>query len=62
MAIFEMEIPDKKIQEMLHGDRGIEVLLEPVLNQILQAEMTDYLGADPGGDSCNRTPAFLSSL
>ena len=24
------------------------VLLEPVLNQILQAEMADYLGAEPG--------------
>jgi len=44
MAILEMEIPDEKIQEMLQGDRGIEVLLEPILNQILQAEMTDYLG------------------
>ena len=43
-----MEIPDEKIQAMLQGDRGIEVLLEPILNQILQAEMTDYLGAKPG--------------
>jgi len=48
MAILEMEISDEKIQEMLQGDRGVEVLLEPILNQILQAEMTDYLGAEPG--------------
>jgi len=47
MAILEMEIPDEKIQEMLQGDRGIEVLLEPILNQILQAEMTEHLGAGP---------------
>ena len=43
MAILEMEIPDAKIQAMLRGDRGIEVLLEPILNQILQAEMTEHL-------------------
>ena len=48
MATLQMEIPDEKIQAMLQGDRGIEVLLEPILNQILQAEMTDYLGAKPG--------------
>ena len=47
MATFEMEIPDEKIQEMLQGDRGIEVLLEPILNQILQSEMTEHLGAGP---------------
>lgn len=45
MATFEMRIPDEKIQEMLQGDRGMEVLLEPILNQILQAEMTDHLQA-----------------
>jgi len=28
----------------------MEVLLEPILNQILQAEMTDYLGA---GNPCD---------
>jgi transposase-like protein len=48
MATLEMEIPDEKIQAMLRGDSGIEVLLEPILNQILQAEMTDYLRAEPG--------------
>jgi len=47
MATLEMEIPDEKIQEMLQGDRGIEVLLEPILNQILQSEMTEHLGAGP---------------
>ena len=48
MATFEITIDDEKIQELLHGDRGMAVLLEPILNQILQAEMTDYLGAAPG--------------
>ncbi|MCS4034550.1 transposase-like protein [Salinibacter ruber] len=40
-------IDDEKIQELLHGDRGMAALLEPILNQILQAEMTDHLGASP---------------
>ena len=48
MATFEITIDEEKIQELLHGDRGMAVLLEPILNQILQAEMTDYLGAAPG--------------
>ena len=48
MAPFEISIDDEKIQELLEGDRGMAVLLEPVLNQILQAEMTDHLGAEPG--------------
>jgi len=48
MATFEITIDDEKIQELLRGDRGIAALLEPILNQILQAEMTDYLGAEPG--------------
>jgi len=48
MATFEITIDDEKIQELLQGDRGMAVLLEPILNQILQAEMTDHLGAEPG--------------
>jgi len=47
MATFEITIDDEKIQDLLHGDRGLAALLEPVLNQILQAEMTDHLGAEP---------------
>ena len=47
MATFEITIDDEKIQELLHGDRGMAALLEPILNQILQAEMTEHLGAGP---------------
>lgn len=45
MATCEITIPDKKIQEVLQRDRGMAALLEPIQNQILQAEMTDHLGA-----------------
>ncbi|WP_198598615.1 IS256 family transposase [Salinibacter altiplanensis] len=47
MATFEISIDDEKIQELLRGDRGMAALLEPILNQILQAEMTFCLGASP---------------
>jgi len=47
MATIEIEIDDEKIQQLLQGDRGMAVLLEPILNQILQAEMTEHLGAEP---------------
>jgi hypothetical protein len=30
------------------------VLLEPILNQILQAEMTEHLGAEPGEQTDDR--------
>lgn len=48
IATFEVTADDEKIQELLQGDRGMAVLLEPILNQILQAEMTFCLGAKPG--------------
>jgi transposase-like protein len=47
MATFEITIDDEKIQELLQGDRGMAALLEPILNQILQAEMTEHLSAGP---------------
>lgn len=48
MASIEIEIDEQKIHELLQGDRGMAVLLEPILNQILQAEMTEHLKAKPG--------------
>ncbi len=32
MATFEIEIDGEKIQQLLQGDQGIEVLLEAILN------------------------------
>ena len=34
-------------QGLLHGDQDTAALLEPILSQFLQAEMTDHLGASP---------------
>jgi len=54
MATIELTIDDEKIQELLRGDRGMAVLLEPILNQILQAEMTEHLKAEPGEQTDDR--------
>jgi transposase-like protein len=48
------KIDDEKIQQLLRGDRGMAVLLEPILNHILQAEMTEHLGAEPGEQTDDR--------
>jgi len=54
MATFEITIDDEKIQDLLQSDRGMAVLLEPILNQLLQAEMTEHLGAEPGERTADR--------
>ena len=54
MATIEIEIDEQKIQQLLRGDRGMAVLLEPILNQILQAEMTEHLKAKPGEQTDDR--------
>ena len=54
MATIEITTDNEKIQELLRGDRGMAVLLEPILNQILQAEMTEHLGAEPGEQTDDR--------
>ena len=46
MATFEITIDNEKIQHLLQSDRGMAALLEPILNQMLQAEMTEHLGAE----------------
>ena len=47
MASLEFTLSEEEIQEALFGDRGMAVLMESVLNQVLQAEMTGHLGAAP---------------
>jgi transposase-like protein len=48
MTQIEVSFDEKTIREVLLGDRGAEVLLQKVMNQVLQAEMTEHLGAEPG--------------
>ncbi|MCS3648510.1 IS256 family transposase [Salinibacter ruber] len=45
MTLF-IDLSDEELEKILLGDRGKDLLMEKVFNQILQAEMTDHLGAD----------------
>ena len=54
MADLQFTISEEKIQAMLFGERGMEVLTEALFNQLLQAEMTEHLGAAPGEQTKNR--------
>ena len=45
MATFEITIDDEQIEAISQGD-GVAALLRPMLDQILEAEMTDHLGAE----------------
>lgn len=54
MATIEINIDDEKIQDLLQSDQGMAALLQPVLNQLLQAEMTEHLGAEPSERTSKR--------
>ena len=54
MADLQFTISEEKIQAMLFGERGAEVLMEEMFNQLLQAEMTEHLGAAPGEQTKKR--------
>jgi transposase-like protein len=46
MADIEVTIPGELIQDLFTSDRGMELLVEEVLNQVMEAEMTEFLQAD----------------
>lgn len=48
MTQIQVLFDEETLHEVLLGDRGAEVLLEKVMNELLQAEMTEHLGAKPG--------------
>ena len=55
MATFEITIDDNKIEDLLQSDQGLAVLLGPILNQVLDAEMTEHLQAAPHDQTERRT-------
>ncbi len=50
-----IDLSDAEIEKILLGDQGRDLLMEKVFNQILQAEMTEHLGADRYERSENRS-------
>lgn len=47
MACYQVNISDEQLHGLLQGDRGLADLVQTVLNQVLQAQATDYLKAEP---------------
>jgi transposase-like protein len=47
MTQIQVSFDEETLRKVLLGDKGAEVLLEKVMNEILQAEMTEHLGAGP---------------
>jgi transposase-like protein len=54
MASLQINLPDEKIQTLLHSDRALQRILESALNQLLEAELTEHLQAEPGERTAHR--------
>jgi len=54
MTQIQVSFDEETLRKVLLGDKGAEVLLEKVMNEILQAEMTEHLGAGPGEQTNDR--------
>jgi len=50
-----IDLSVEELEKILLGDRGKDLIMEKVFNQILQAEMSDHLGADRYERSEDRT-------
>jgi transposase-like protein len=47
MTQIEVSFDEKTLCEALFGDKGVEVLLENVMNEMMEAELTEHIGAEP---------------
>lgn len=47
MAAVELTLTNEQFQALLTGERGLGAVLQAVLNRVLEAEMTEHLGAAP---------------
>lgn len=55
MTDLNLTFSEEELERILFGDGGLEVLMEKMLNNVLQAEMTEHLGADRYERSEDRT-------
>lgn len=47
MAQMQVTIDTDQLKDVLSHDQGMKLLVEQVLNQVLEAEMTEHVGAEP---------------
>ena len=54
MADYEINVGRDMLPGLLNGPEGLAKLVETVLNQVLEAQMTEHLGAEPHERSADR--------
>ena len=54
MTQIEVPFDEKTLHEVLFGDKGVEVLLERVMNEMMEAELTEHIGAGPSEQTDDR--------
>jgi len=47
MANYQVTISDAQLHELLKNERALPALIQDVLNQVLKAQATEYVGAEP---------------
>jgi hypothetical protein len=47
MASYEIPLHSEQLSGLLTDDKGLQGLVETVLNQVLEAQVTEPLGAQP---------------
>ena len=55
MATYEITLNSEQLSGLLTEARGLQGLLETVLNQVLEAQVTEHIGAQPYERSVERT-------
>jgi putative transposase len=54
MAAYAMTINSEQLSDLLTNDKGVQGLVETVLNQVLEAQVTEHIGARPYERSADR--------
>jgi putative transposase len=47
MASYEITLNSEQLSDLLTDDKGLQGLVETVLNQVLEAQVTEQIGARP---------------
>jgi putative transposase len=54
MATYEITLNEEQLSGLLTEDKGLQGLVETVLNQVLEAQVTEHIGARPYARSTGR--------
>jgi len=46
MTDLNVTFSEEELEQVLFGNAGVDLLMEKLLNEVLQAEMTEHVGAD----------------